>query len=92
MMKAQKMKVCANCKNHYIDGDTYCRYCGAKLGTPDFIPENFACIYGPPPVEREHKCKQCGYSWKTHLMIDDEDYCQKKKKKTQVISPEEPWI
>ena len=61
-------KVCANCKNSYREGDKYCRYCGAPLG-------NFACIYGPPPVERTHKCEKCGFSWKTTLMIDNEQWC-----------------
>lgn len=74
-MFEQKQKVCANCKNTYIEGDKYCRYCGAPLGKPDFIPEDFACIYGPPPVRRVHTCVKCGYSWETNLMIDDEKWC-----------------
>jgi rubrerythrin len=45
------------------------------MGKPDFIEEDFACIYGPPPVTRVHKCKKCGYSWETSLMIDDEKWC-----------------
>ena len=74
-LEPQKRKVCANCKNAYREGDKYCRYCGAPLGKPDYIEENFACIYGPPPVEREHRCKKCGFTWKTCLMIDDEKWC-----------------
>lgn len=71
----RRRKVCANCKNSYREGDKYCRYCGAPLGKPDFIEEDFACIYGPPPVERTHKCEKCGFTWKTALMIDDEQWC-----------------
>lgn len=74
-MFEQKRKVCANCKNTYIEGDKYCRYCGAPLGKPDFIPEDFACIYGPPPVRRVHTCAKCGFSWETDLMIDNEKWC-----------------
>lgn len=70
-------KVCGNCNNSYIDGDKYCRYCGAPLGKPEFIEEDFACIYGPPPVTRKHTCAKCGYSWETTLMIDNERWCPK---------------
>ena len=74
-MTVPMKKVCANCKNDYREGDKYCRYCGAPLGKPDFIEEDFACIYGPPPVERTHKCSKCGFTWKTSLMIDNERWC-----------------
>ena len=74
-MEIPKRKVCANYKNAYRDGDKYCRYCGAPMGKPDFIEEDFACIYGPPPVTRVHKCKKCGYTWSTSLMIDSERWC-----------------
>lgn len=71
------VKVCANCKNKYIEGDKYCRYCGAPMGKPDFIEEDFACIYGPMPVARIHKCNACGFSWETTLMVDNENWCPK---------------
>ena len=74
-MELPMRKVCANCRNTYREGDKYCRYCGSPLGKPDFIEEEFACIYGPPPVKRSHKCKKCGFSWQTSLMIDDENWC-----------------
>lgn len=77
LMELPMRKVCANCRNTYREGDKYCRYCGAPLGKPDFIEEEFACIYGPPPVQRTHKCKKCGFSWQTSLMIDDEMWCPK---------------
>ena len=76
-MSERKIKVCANCKEPFSKGDRYCRYCGAQLGTPDYIEENFACIYGPPPIKRIHKCENCGYSWKTVLMLDKESFCPK---------------
>ena len=70
-------KVCANCKNTYIEGDKYCRYCGAKMGKPAFIPDNMACIYGPPPITRVHKCVKCGYEWDTYGTHDRQLYCPK---------------
>lgn len=76
-MFENKRKVCANCKNSYIEGDRYCRYCGAPMGKAEFIEEDFACIYGPPPVTRTHKCGKCGFSWTTNLMIDNERFCPK---------------
>lgn len=72
-----KRKVCANCKNPYIESDRYCRFCGAPMGAPDYIEESFECIYGPPPVKRKHECKKCGYQWTTYNMIDDENFCPK---------------
>ena len=72
-----KRRVCANCKNTYIEGDSYCRFCGAPMGKPDYIEEEFACIYGPPPVKRKHKCAKCGYTWSTEQMIDNERWCPK---------------
>ncbi|MBR0372952.1 MAG: zinc-ribbon domain-containing protein [Mogibacterium sp.] len=77
MKNAPLRKVCANCHNAYVEGDKYCRYCGAPLGTPKFIEEEFSCIYGPPPVQRVHTCTKCGFSWSTCLMIDDEHWCPK---------------
>ncbi len=76
-MKTPMRKVCANCKENYINGDKYCRYCGAPMGKPAYIEEDFACIYGPPPVKRTHTCAKCGYSWETNRMIDNERYCPK---------------
>ena len=74
-MKNDKMKVCSNCKKPYRESDKYCRYCGAPMGKPAYIPQDFACIYGPPPIPRTHTCQQCGYSWETDLMIDNERRC-----------------
>lgn len=74
-MFGEKRRVCANCGSSYIESDKYCRYCGAPNGSPKFINDEFPCIYGPPPVNRVHKCKKCGFTWKTCLMIDDERYC-----------------
>ena len=69
--------VCANCREPYINGDKYCRFCGAPMGKPEYIEEDFACIYGPPPVNRTHTCAKCGYSWKTCEMIDNARWCPK---------------
>ena len=58
-----------------IEGDKYCRYCGAPLGVPDFVDELFACLYGPPSEMRNHKCERCGYSWRSQRMVDNERWC-----------------
>ncbi|MBQ1328967.1 MAG: zinc-ribbon domain-containing protein [Mogibacterium sp.] len=85
----QKRKVCANCGNSYRENEKYCRYCGAPMGTPDYIEEEFACIYGPPPVSRTHKCEKCGFTWKTTLMIDDEKFCPECGGPAPVVASEE---
>ena len=74
-MEKHMIEVCKNCKNKYRSGDKYCRFCGAPLGKPGYIEEDFACIYGPMPRKRVHKCAECGYTWETNLMIDEERYC-----------------
>ena len=85
----EKRKVCANCGSSYREGDKYCRYCGAPMGTPEFIMEEIACIYGPPPVSRTHKCEKCGFTWKTTLMIDDEKFCPECGGPAPVVASEE---
>ena len=70
-----QIAACGNCKNKWTTGDKYCRYCGAPRGTPVYIFEDFAYIYGPPPEKRTHQCANCNYEWETELMIDDELYC-----------------
>lgn len=73
-----KRKVCTNCHQNYTEGDKYCRFCGAPMGKPDYINEWFPCIYGPnPPLKRLHKCTQCGYTWETEEMVDEERFCPK---------------
>ena len=71
----ERMSVCANCGNVYIGGDRYCRFCGAPMGKPKFIMQEFACIYGPPPVKRVHKCVKCGFTWETCSMVDRQEFC-----------------
>ena len=72
---ADKIAVCANCHNPYNAEDKYCRYCGAPMGTPVYIDDDFACIYGPELLTRIHKCQKCGYTWKRTLMQDREAFC-----------------
>ncbi len=73
----ERVRVCANCKNNYIDGDRYCRFCGAPMGKPKYIVQEIVCIYGPPPVKRNHVCRECGYSWETRSMVDRQGFCPK---------------
>ena len=69
---------CGNC-HAFIGDDAYCRYCGTKAGEGKFEPyyNEEGCIYGPPPIEREHNCPNCGYSWTNCMMIDNQRYCPK---------------
>lgn len=70
---------CENCS--YLAGkdDKFCRKCGTKIGGGRYVPQNdiMQCIYGPPPVTRQHICQSCGYSWSTMFMIDYEKKCPK---------------
>lgn len=84
-----KTKVCANCKSDWREGDKYCRHCGAPLDQPGYIVKEFYTIYGPRPIERKHICTACGYTWKTCLMVDNENYCPKCGSKVLIESEEE---
>ena len=71
--------VCIDCGHNYREGERYCRICGAPItGFKEYEPEKdrpINCIYGPPPVRRRHQCRNCGYTWETCLMIDNEKFC-----------------
>lgn len=69
---------CGKC-GKTLGSDDYCRYCGAKRGIVRYIPrkDNIQCVYGPPPVSRLHTCSSCGFEWRTHTMIDRQQYCPK---------------
>ena len=73
-----KIELCSKCGKG-IGGDDFCRYCGAKRSVKLFDPSKMEmqCVYGPPPVERLHTCKDCGFEWTTCMMIDDQRYCPK---------------
>ena len=86
-----KRKVCENCENSYVEGDKYCRFCGAPMGKPKFIPENFATVYGPRPVNRTHTCADCGYSWETFAMIDRACFCPKCGGSAPVVKEDDRW-
>ena len=68
---------CGNCHAHLGPEDKFCRICGTRRGEGAYEPyrEIMQCIYGPMPETRTHTCKQCGYSWTTCVMIDDQRYC-----------------
>ena len=68
-------EVCPDCGGTWIDGDRYCRFCGALMSNPAFTPERFSTIYGPRPMNRTHRCTACGHEWITCLMIDRERFC-----------------
>lgn len=72
-----KVPVCTECGEKWIIGERYCRYCGAKKRRAKFASPDYACIYGPMPVERIHICENCGHKWMTCLMADLEEFCPK---------------
>ncbi len=75
--KAPEQFRCGNCQSKMSPEDKYCRICGAKEKEGIYEPEQdlMQCIYGPRPEEREHVCVECGYSWTTFLMLDNQKYC-----------------
>ncbi len=86
---------CGNC--HKYSGDqAFCPYCGTKSGEGAYEPypdDSMQCVYGPPPVERTHKCESCGYEYTTCRMIDDERYCPKcGSGKVTITSDEGRWM
>lgn len=89
-------KVCKNCKATYIEGDKYCRFCGARLGEPlllgeiHYINDSFACVYGPPPMKRTHTCKKCEHSWETQMMVDKQRHCPECGGKAPVVEEKDP--
>lgn len=91
MRKKQKSEVCSNCNSQYIEGDKYCRYCGALMGEPEYIDTAFACIYGPPFVA-VHTCETCGYSWKcSGLGKDRQRRCPKCGGLAPAVLDEDEW-
>ncbi|MBO7251256.1 MAG: FHA domain-containing protein [Oscillospiraceae bacterium] len=68
---------CGNCQEYLSQEDRYCRCCGTQRGKGAFQPylNSMQCIYGPPPVPRNHICRSCGYRWETMAMIDRQKYC-----------------
>ena len=68
-------EVCPNCESPWRDGDRYCRYCGAPMTNPKFVPDRTSTVYGPRPLTRLHRCAACGFSWTTRRMVDREKHC-----------------
>ena len=83
---------CGKCTGYLEPEDQYCRYCGAKRGEGEFNPyyDEPVCVYGPPPVNRLHTCKKCGYEWTVCAMIDEQRYCPKCGHTCKVISEDDP--
>ena len=81
---------CGKCTGYLEPEDQYCRYCGTKRGEGEFNPyyDEPVCVYGPPPVNRLHTCKKCGYEWTVCAMIDEQRYCPKcgHKCKTKILN------
>ena len=67
---------CGNC-HAYIGSAKFCIFCGTKAGEGSFLPyeEHIQCVYGPPPMEREHECSVCGHAWTDCAMINKVKYC-----------------
>ena len=41
---------CRSCGREYPEGWKYCPHCGAPAVNPRTVNDDFACIYGPPPM------------------------------------------
>ncbi len=69
--------MCGNCHAYLHEGDRFCRICGTRVGDGAYEPYqlNMECLYGPRPIHRKHACRECGHTWITCLMKDDEKYC-----------------
>ncbi len=82
---------CGNCHSLMGENDRYCVICGTRRGEGEFKPYKnmMECIYGPEPITRKHRCRECGYKWEACLMIDNERYCPKCGGEVD-ISPK-PW-
>ena len=67
---------CGNC-HAFLNGDSYCRFCGTKAGEGRYEPYNddVGTIYGPPPRRRKFTCSKCGYIFKDWTMRDEIGYC-----------------
>lgn len=90
---------CGNCHRELPEDDKYCRYCGTKRGEGEFKPYYNVSypLYGPSPILREHKCKECEYIWKTKRMDADQKFCPKCGKECDIkddrITEEyEKWV
>lgn len=72
-----KLKYCSNCEHVIPPQDKYCRYCGVSSEYAEYrpSPDSIMCIYGPPPIQRVHKCQNCEFTWTTMRMIDNETHC-----------------
>ena len=68
---------CGNCHASLEPGDRFCRICGTRAGEGAYEPyqELIQCVYGPMPISRTHVCQNCGYTWTTSLMSDNENFC-----------------
>ncbi len=80
---------CGNCGMLLKEGESYCRICGTQRGIDQYLPDfrDIGCIYGPPPIKRDHHCEQCGYHWTTYVMIDSEKTCPKCRGYAPVYDP-----
>ncbi|MCR5608442.1 MAG: hydrogenase maturation nickel metallochaperone HypA [Lachnospiraceae bacterium] len=78
---------CGNCHAFLKDGAKYCSICGTKAGDGAYEPfeDIMQCIYGPMPEERTHVCEDCGYTWTTMAMIDNEEFCPECGGKAPVV-------
>ena len=86
---------CGNCGRRLRTEDRYCRVCGTRRGEGAFVPNRnlMQCIYGPRPIERGHKCTQCGYSWIAVMMVDNQKYCPQCGSRAEEVPPEEvSWV
>ena len=90
-MKELKQAFCSNCRAPYRKEDQFCRFCGAPMKADFRTPMPPNCIYGPPPTQRTHVCRKCGYQWKTYAMLDRERFCPKCGGNAPITEEEDLW-
>ena len=85
---------CGNCDSLLGEGDRYCKYCGTERGLGNYVPSmsGMECIYGPPPIERTHKCEKCGNIFTVFAMVDSGKYCPRCGGRTVIIAEDNPWL
>lgn len=81
----KEYKYCKNCNTRMDEEDEYCAECGMLYGLGHYSPDEisgisgiaFACVYGPPPKKRIHKCTKCNYTWNNFALVNSVRYCPK---------------
>jgi len=72
------MVVCEECGTEAMDGDKFCRQCGAELGEE----EVYTCECGAEVLPNDNFCHKCGAAF-TNPDADQEDEPEKKGEESE---------